>query len=184
MPVLDPPENITPVVAGPVSRAMIELRNRRDTIDFLQRRFAFTHDLQSQVAKKLGSGCARQIPNLSSWCPCRDGLSDLIGQHHDFTDGTPPPIPSSAALAATSAFPEAHFTGLILRNPGKMQYLKFRRVFDGTAFANQSDKALRHDSIERGNETVDVHAHMYESANDIHDVVRVYRGEDKVSGKG
>src|SRR5882724_863613 len=81
--------------------------NKGDTIDFLERCFAFSHRIKCRLAQEPGAVFAGGLPELTHGSAACYQLANLVVQDQELRDRLAATVARSAAFAATASGAEA-----------------------------------------------------------------------------
>src|SRR5690242_8139373 len=158
-------------------------RDKRNTVDFLERGLAAFHGIERGVAQEARAAGARRLLELAHRGAPGDQLADLVVENHELCDGLAPLVARAAALPAAASQTESERARLRYAEAGLLEELGLGPVVLDAVRADQAHQALREYRVQRGNEAEKVHAHVHEAPDHVEDVIGVDRGEHQVSGE-
>src|SRR5205807_6746366 len=150
---LSHPRNRTTVISAGARPISSRSRNKRDTVDLLERGLAFPDGFERRVAQEARAGVVRRLLQRPQRGARGDQFAQLVGENHQLGDRLAPLVARSAALPAAAAYPERPALGIRLVQAGFRQKLGRGVVVFGAMRANHAHQALREDGVQRGDET-------------------------------
>src|SRR6266852_8267103 len=125
-------------------------RNKRDTVDLLQRGLAFPDGFERRVAQEARAGAVRRFLQLPQRGAGGDQFAQLVGEDHQLGDRLAALVARAAALAAAAAHPECPTLGVRPVQAGFRQELGRGLVVLRAMRADHAYQALREDGVQRG----------------------------------
>src|SRR5690606_12968977 len=164
-------------------KTSIRLRHNSDTVGLLQTGCAALDHIQRRFAQKARTVFPRGFLDFPYRFLGYDQFPDFIIEQQYFGNGVTPPVAAAAALAAAFADTESEGFGAFAVDTGfRDQFIAWTFV-NSTMWTQQAHQPLRRNAIQRGDETIRIYTHMRKTPDDIKDIVRMYRGKDKVTGQ-
>src|SRR6185437_2937927 len=164
----------------PLARCLDEC----DFIDFFQRSQSAPDAINGGLAQELHTLLLRKPSDFGARPLFQNYFADGIGEVQQLMDHRPPPVAGAAALDAAGPFTKievAPFGGVEPAGPQRLIVI-MNRVH--AIFADCAHEPLGKNAVQRGNEVINLYAHVEEAPQHVDNVVGVDGGEDQMPGKG
>src|SRR5688572_2755541 len=155
-----------------------------DAVDFLEARHPVTDLVQPRLPQVPDAFLRRLLGNRNRAAALHDNAADLLGDRHDLIDSDPTLIPVRA-LRATDGPENLEAIRDFVVSETLFQERYGRDIEVGfTIAAKSSCEPLSDDQADRRRDRVGLDAHVHQAGERLGRVVRVQRGQHKVTGLG